>query len=321
MKKLAGILVVLVLSMIAAGAWAENIKGLWSCRDSGHNADLLFIGNNKCLSIDYASGAKAMNQYSWKSVENGIELNHETYLWDGEDLQSKKTGRLYKKQDFSVNKPVWTSAVGIDEFCGDWELAGIRVTGETFNRPAGTVEIELRMHIDEEGGVMTIIAPQRQGDAPKSFMYPLVNPRIEGGKLIVETMGTGNEGVRVEISRYKNGWIEAPLDYYPIEVFYMTRSASPADDSQASSEGVETADHDGHDQDESAGAGRSDTVMHTARGGLEVKASASRSAKKVVTLKKDREVTVLGMEGDWYYIEVDLGNKKVQGYVPADALK
>ena len=321
MKKTVGILVVLILSMIVAGACAQDMKGLWRCSDSGHNVDLFFFGNHMCVSRDYDSDEKTVMQYSWESVENGIKLSNDTYLWVGNDLQSKKAGHLYKKQDFLVDKPAWTSVTSMDEFYGDWKLVGVRALGENFNRPAGYVLCDVQMYIDEDSGLMMYIPPAKQGEETQARMYPLTNPRLEDGKLVMGAISTGNEEIKLEINMYKNGWIDAPLGIDGAEIVYLTRANSQGADVQASSESGETSGTDGSEQEEPEEAASVNRVMHTAKGGLDVKAAASRNARKVVTLKKDREVTVLGLEGDWYYIEVDLGNKKVQGYVPVDSLK
>ena len=321
MKKTVGILVVLILSMIVAGACTEDLKGAWRCSDTGHNVELLFIGDYRCMIRDYDSDKKYVIVSSWKSVENGIEFDNETYLWVGNDLQSKKAGHLYKKQDFLVDKPAWTSVTSMDEFYGDWKLVGVRALGENFNRPAGYVLCDVQMYIDEDSGLMMYIPPAKQGEETHARMYPLTNPRLEDGKLVMGAISTGNEEIKLEINMYKNGWIDAPLGIDGAEIVYLTRSNSQSADVQASSESGETSGTDGSEQEEPEEAASVNRVMHTAKGGLDVKAAASRNARKVVTLKKDREVTVLGLEGDWYYIEVDLGNKKVQGYVPVDSLK
>ena len=321
MKKTVGILVVLILSMIVAGACTEDLKGAWRCSDTGHNVELLFIGDYRCMIRDYDSDKKYVIVSSWKSVENGIEFDNETYLWVGNDLQSKKAGHLYKKQDFLVDKPAWTSVTSMDEFYGDWKLVGVRALGENFNRPAGYVLFDVQMHIDENSGLMMYIPPAKEGEETQARMYPLTNPRLEDGKLVMGAMSTGNEEIKLEINMYENGWIDTPLGFNNMEVVYLTRANSQSADVQASSESGETSGTDGSEQEEPEEAASVNRVMHTAKGGLDVKAAASRNARKVVTLKKDREVTVLGLEGDWYYIEVDLGNKKVQGYVPVDSLK
>ena len=49
--------------------------------------------------------------------------------------------------------------------------------------------------------------------------------------------------------------------------------------------------------------------------------SAPGGGKEVVTLKKGREVTVLGEKNGWYHISVDLGGKIKEGYVKKDQVQ
>ena len=58
----------------------------------------------------------------------------------------------------------------------------------------------------------------------------------------------------------------------------------------------------------------------TAKGGLNVCLRPSKSSPVVVTLRRDREVTVLSEENGWYKIHVSFGSGEKEGYVLKDSV-
>ncbi len=59
----------------------------------------------------------------------------------------------------------------------------------------------------------------------------------------------------------------------------------------------------------------------TMRGGLPLLENPSGKARTLLTLKYNREVTVLGHEGDWAHVSVEYGGKTLSGYIPWNTLK
>ena len=168
----------------------------------------------------------------------------------------------------------------------------------------------------------------QDGSNPE-IILPLFNLRMENGQLFMDVgfSAEGSDQVFVAIDLYENGWVSSPWCIKGYDKFYMARKEA----SETGSDG-ETAQELSQEDGEAASKEMSteavaaktepeNKVMHTNRAGLEVKESASNRAKTLVTLRKDREVTVIGREGEWIQIEVDLGNKKVSGYVPDGTLK
>ena len=313
MKKSAVILVALFLILLALSASAEELKGIWRCDEV--EEDYVFFDNSPStvLRMNFKDDLQA-EAFVWESCDGGMTIDGETYLWteDG-DLTREKTGQVYKKLDFSLAEPAVQRTDDFNEFVGDWEFIAWAETGMHISFPREYVRsVNVKVHIEEKESEFTVTFDTMQGS--HTYIYPLRNPRIEEGVLVMDSWESG-EKITIKMARYENGWLKSPFVLPQIYEMYLAKTAVPDPETAVTTE--ETAAGQETEDQEPAGP----HIMHTAKGGLEVKASASRSAKKVVTLKKDREVTVLGMEGDWYYIEVDLGNKKVQGYVPADALK
>ena len=314
MKKVVGILVVLVLSMIAAVTCAEELTGIWRCAEL--EQDFIFVDSaDLTMRLNYTL-SNNLEELERETCDGGVIINGETFLLteDGA-LSSIKDGRIYRKRDFNIDVPVREEAAGIHDFLGDWEIAAWRSEDWSYVFPPDYATIvSIFLHIEEKEAVLRYIL--RNGTDSSETVIPLSNPRIDNGELVLDAR-VDNQKVTVILEKYQNGWIKSPYSYGRTRKFYLARADASDPVPETSVATKETAAGQETEDQEPAGQ----YIMHTAKGGLEVKASASRSAKKVVTLKKDREVTVLGMEGDWYYIEVDLGNKKVQGYVPADALK
>ena len=313
MKKTAVILVALFLILLALGASAEELKGIWRCDEV--KEDFVFLDNfpGAGMRVNFKDDAQA-EVFVWESCDGGVIIDGETYLWteDG-DLTREKTGQVYKKLDFSLDEPAVQRTDDFNEFVGDWEFIAWAESVMHVSLPREYVSVmNVKVHIEEKESEFAVTFDTKQGS--HTNIYPLRNPRIEEGVLVMDSWESGEKRT-IKMARYENGWLKSPFVLPQAYEMYLAKTAVPDPETAVTTE--ETAAGQETEDQEPAGQ----HIMHTAKGGLEVKASASRSAKKVVTLKKDREVTVLGMEGDWYYIEVDLGNKKVQGYVPADALK
>ena len=234
---------------------------------------------------------------------------------------------VFQKIDWTLHMDNHEIEAGsVEDYYGIWEEWATDGVVLDFDGVIGgdLNKAQVYFELNENGGQKIVI--RQTDDGLTYFSEPISEVRVKEGVLQIHYAGDDPDfyfGARV----YDNGWISLLFNSSGTEYkVYFRRNDQVLDylrafpDYRDSGTGAEQnpADTDAADQSAGDAEGR---VMHTARGGLEVKASASRSAKKVVTLKKDREVTVLGMEGDWYYIEVDLGNKKVQGYVPADSLK
>lgn len=61
-------------------------------------------------------------------------------------------------------------------------------------------------------------------------------------------------------------------------------------------------------------------TTQTSKGSVKVYEDASSHSKVVTTLRKGRDITVDGEDGDWYHIKVDLGNTVKEGYITKDAV-
>ena len=312
--------------------------GLWRCSDGDYYCEVYHAGGEYALMKRSDSEEVILADFS---EAYGVLGDGALLEWVGDDLQGTDSGHVFKKQDFPIRKPAKKSATSIDEFLGDWEIKGFNLNIEEnpYNLddslifPSSFMGMDFRMHVDAEGGYVKLAFPDNGKGKPAERIIQFKAPQLENGKVYMDYVNSDVKGACIDLVIYENGWIEVPYNADYINTVFLERNsasvptsaaASTAEEAEVNEKGADDTEMsipDTGNQAEPEEAALESRVMHTAKGGLDVKATASKSAKKLVTLKKDREVTVLGMEGDWYYIEVDLGNKKVQGYVPVDALK
>ena len=321
----------------------EQIAGRWLYREGDTFTDMILYDNFLCFYGYNSDDPQTYKVYYWVLLGNSINILDpssstvgvvDTLNWTGTGFESVYTGHLLKQDDFTITKPVAKTAESVEEFYGEWEIVAIGLDGAEngyFVVPAQAHPgLKGILYIDGDMGHFRFSTERQDGSNPQMTILPLFNLRMENGQLFMD-IGfpvEGSDQVYVAINLYENGWVSSPWCIKGYDTFYMARKES----SEAGSSDGETAQEHQQEDGETASKEMSTVavaaktepeskVMHTNRAGLEVKESASNRAKTLVTLRKDREVTVIGTEGEWIQIEVDLGNKKVSGYVPDGTLK